>query len=249
MSLTVRSCRWCRKEWGVTEKENGPAFQLGENTPQCCSKSFYGIWYSFGLNINVQSFLDCVACSLKRLQLGKHFSDVRLWWGYTLPSSSLCQSTLKRRSPSICFFSSLSLSTILKSQKVKSVNTYKYLGTIIDSKLNFEANCEVVCKKEQQSLFCLRKQSSLNIDRTMMTLFYLLFLSLTLTLTEHSNRSCLNQVVKWSSKLFGESQRHPAFLYTYQSQRMAGSILNYDSQTLNAEFKLLPSGWRLSTST
>lgn len=37
--------------------------------------------------------------------------------------------------------------TILKGQKVEYVDKYKYLGTVIDNKLNFEANCGAVCKK------------------------------------------------------------------------------------------------------
>lgn len=43
--------------------------------------------------------------------------------------------------------------TVLKGQIVECVDTYKYLGTVIDNKLNFEANCEAVCKKGRQRLF------------------------------------------------------------------------------------------------
>ncbi len=34
--------------------------------------------------------------------------------------------------------------TYIKGQTVESVQSYKYLGTIIDSKPSFEANCEAV---------------------------------------------------------------------------------------------------------
>ncbi len=37
--------------------------------------------------------------------------------------------------------------TIIKGQTFKLVQTYKYLGTIIDSSLRFEANCEAVCRR------------------------------------------------------------------------------------------------------
>ncbi len=40
--------------------------------------------------------------------------------------------------------------TYIKGQTVDSVQSYKYLGTIIDSKLSFEANCEAVCRKGHQ---------------------------------------------------------------------------------------------------
>ena len=52
----------------------------------------------------------------------------------------------------------------------------------------------------------------------------------------------LNQVVKWSSKLIGESQLNPASLYTRQVQRVVSSILNDCLHPLHIEFQLLPSG-------
>ena len=66
--------------------------------------------------------------------------------------------------------------TSIKGLTVECVESYKYLGTIIDSKLNFEPNCEAVCKKGHQHLFCLRKLSYCHIDKTMLTLFYRAFI-------------------------------------------------------------------------
>jgi len=37
--------------------------------------------------------------------------------------------------------------TSIKGETVECVQSYKHLGTIIESKLSFEANCEMVCKK------------------------------------------------------------------------------------------------------
>ena len=62
--------------------------------------------------------------------------------------------------------------TSVKGQTVQCVQFDKYLGTIIDSKLTFEANCESVCKEGHQRLFCLRKVNFLHIDKSIMTLFY-----------------------------------------------------------------------------
>ncbi len=56
------------------------------------------------------------------------------------------------------------------------VDSYRYLGTIIESQLTFEKNCENVCKKGHQRLFCLRKLSRFHIDKTMMILFYRAFI-------------------------------------------------------------------------
>lgn len=47
--------------------------------------------------------------------------------------------------------------TITKGQVVESVERYKYLGTFIDMNLNFNDNTDMLCKKGQQYLYCLRK--------------------------------------------------------------------------------------------
>ena len=44
--------------------------------------------------------------------------------------------------------------TTIKGQTVELVQSYKYLGMIIDTKLTFDENCEAVCKKGHQRLFC-----------------------------------------------------------------------------------------------
>ncbi len=62
--------------------------------------------------------------------------------------------------------------TYIKGQTVESVQSYKYLGTIIDSKLSFEANCEAVCRKGHQRLFFLRKLCIFYIDKTLLIMFY-----------------------------------------------------------------------------
>jgi len=57
------------------------------------------------------------------------------------------------------------------------VQSYKYLGTIIDSKLTFETNCEVVCKKKRASVPVLfEKTESVLLDKSIMTLFYHAFI-------------------------------------------------------------------------
>ena len=60
--------------------------------------------------------------------------------------------------------------------KGQTIKPHKYLGTVIDSTLNFDLNCEAVFKKGLQRLHCLKKLSSFNIDKTMMSLFYCAFI-------------------------------------------------------------------------
>lgn len=62
--------------------------------------------------------------------------------------------------------------TTIKGQPVDWVDSYKYLGTVNDSKLTFTRNCKALCKKGHQRLACLRKPSCFYIDKKMLTLFY-----------------------------------------------------------------------------
>ena len=86
----------------------------------------------------------------------------------------------------------------------------------------------------------------------MMTLFYHAFIELILSFSLVSwfgnlslkNRSSLNQTVKWSGRLIGESQCDPASLHTRQLQQITSLILKDDSHPLHSEFQLLPSGRR-----
>jgi hypothetical protein len=59
--------------------------------------------------------------------------------------------------------------------EVERVQEYKYLGTVIDSKLNFNANTDAIHKKCQSRLFCLQKLRSLNVNQSLI-FFLSLFL-------------------------------------------------------------------------
>ena len=142
--------------------------------------------------------------------------------------------------------------TSINGQIVECVDNYKYLGTIIDSKLSFEANCETVYKKANQRLHCLRKLSSFHIDRKLLTMFYRCFIESVISFSLVSwfsnlplkNKNSLNQIVRWASRLIGEPQLNLGTLYTRQLQRLVGSILEDGFHPLHGEFQLLPSGHR-----
>lgn len=122
--------------------------------------------------------------------------------------------------------------TLIKGQTIEVAQSYKYLETVIDEKLNFVANCEAVCKKGQQRLHCLRKLLCFHTDQTIMTMFYCAFIKSVLSFSLMSwfghislkEKNDLNQIVKWSSRLIGENQLSPVSLYARQLQRIATSI-------------------------
>ncbi len=101
---------------------------------------------------------------------GPAISDIVEW----CEKSYLHLNVLKTKDMIIDFRKNVPMHTVtyIKGQTVESVQSYKYLGTIIDSKLRFEANCEAVCRKGHQRLFFIRKSCKFHIDKTLLIMFY-----------------------------------------------------------------------------
>ena len=60
----------------------------------------------------------------------------------------------------------------INNMAVETVKTYKYLGRIIDEKLNGSANIEKVYKKANQRMYFVRKLKKCSIDKSIMSMFY-----------------------------------------------------------------------------
>ena len=88
---------------------------------------------------------------------------------------------------------------------------YKYLGSLIDSKLNWSANAQALLKKSNQRLFFMRKLKSFGVGRRLLELFYRAIVESVLmynclcffnSLTEH-DKGKLRKVTKQAGKLIG----------------------------------------------
>jgi hypothetical protein len=136
--------------------------------------------------------------------------------------------------------------------KVERVGEYKYLGTIIDSKLTFTPNTNAIHKKCQPRLYCLQKLRSLNVNHSVLCAFYRCFLESVLTFGLMcwfgglcvKNRNVLDRVVKVCGKIVGEKQKSLTELYESRVVRKAKSILSDETHVLAKHFELLPSGKR-----
>ena len=61
---------------------------------------------------------------------------------------------------------------VIKGNEVETVESYKYLGTIIDCQLDWSANVDAVYKKANQRLFFLRKLKQFRVDPQILRLFF-----------------------------------------------------------------------------
>ena len=136
--------------------------------------------------------------------------------------------------------------------KVERVNEYKYLGTIIDSKLNFSANSHAIHRKCQSRIYCLQKLRSLHVDSHILQTFYTSFIESVLTFSFIcwygglcvKSKNVLERVVNVCGKIVGVRQEHLTVLYERRVVRKASCIIQDRSHVLAHHFEVLPSGRR-----
>ena len=95
---------------------------------------------------------------------------------------------------------------------VERVHEYKYLGTILDDKLNFTANTESVHRKCQSRVYRLQKLRSLKVNRSVLGAFYKCFIETVLTFgflcwygsLNVQNKNVLKRIVNVCGKVVGE---------------------------------------------
>ena len=136
--------------------------------------------------------------------------------------------------------------------KVERVSEYKYLGTVLDEKLNFNANTNYLHKKCQSRIYLLQKLRNLNVNSYVMKTFYRSFIESILTFSFISWYSCLtmddrkkvDRVVRVCGKIVGENQESLSDLYKRRCVQKAKSIITDSNHVLAHNFELLPSGRR-----
>ena len=60
----------------------------------------------------------------------------------------------------------------IEGENIDQLSEYKYLGTIIDDKLNWDGNTSKLQSKGNQRMYFLRKLKSFNVRSQTLTLFY-----------------------------------------------------------------------------
>jgi hypothetical protein len=61
---------------------------------------------------------------------------------------------------------------LINDETVERVMCYKYLGTHIDSKLQWSENIDAICSKSKKRLYFLRKLKEFEVDHTILRLFF-----------------------------------------------------------------------------
>lgn len=138
---------------------------------------------------------------------------------------------------------------------VEVVQSYKYLGLIVDNKLCFSENAKRVSKKANQRLYFLRKLKDVNVSCDIRSMFYRSVIQSVATfcivcyygnLTK-ANRKRLAKLQRTAIRLGCYDVKSIEALYTDMLVKKSKSIIEDTCHPLSSHFKLLPSGMRLQS--
>ena len=141
---------------------------------------------------------------------------------------------------------------VIGGENVEVVNNFKYLGTVIDDRLKFSENVNLICKKSQQRLYLLRKLRSFGVNSTVLETAYRSLIESILGFNiscwygfvSAKDRKKLDRIVRLADKIIGKPQISTGELYSQSVKRKAKRIISCDFHPLREEFCLLPSGRR-----
>jgi hypothetical protein len=141
----------------------------------------------------------------------------------------------------------------INSCVIERVTEYKYLGCVIDNKLNGNANTLSVFKKASQRLYYIRTLNNLRVNRSTITLVYKSIVESVLCFTliawfrslNSNNKNKLAKIVKRVSKM-GVNTTTLDQLYERYAIKTVQKIINDPSHPLCNCFVFLRSGRRLA---
>jgi hypothetical protein len=130
---------------------------------------------------------------------------------------------------------------IIKDQPIDIVSEYKYLGVLLDDKLNWSSHAVSVYKKLQSRLYFLRKLRSFHVCNKMLNIFYQSILCSVLTFATvcwggnalGRDVSKLNKIVKKASSTVGQTLDQFEVLLEKRLANKVKTILDYPEHPLH----------------
>ena len=137
----------------------------------------------------------------------------------------------------------------ISDESVEVVDKFKYLGTVIDTNLDFQENTDQIYKKCQQRMYLLRKLKSFDVCpdilqtvyRSMIESVLIFNIACWYNFLTLSNKKKLDRIVSLAGKIIGIQQCSLAQLYQKCVRRKGRSITSCEEHPLFSEFELLPS--------
>ena len=139
------------------------------------------------------------------------------------------------------------------SGNIEQVNSFKYLGVIIDENLTFSDHVDATVKKANQRLYLLRKLRSFNVSSHVLGMVYNSIIQSILSFSIVSwyghirvkDRAKINRVVREASKIIGKTQKPLSEIHRNFVKKKAKKVFKDRTHPLHSAFEVLRSGRRL----
>ena len=143
----------------------------------------------------------------------------------------------------------------IKGQQVERVSEYKYLGTVIDNKLSFDSNSDMIHKKCRQRLHILYTLRSLRVDEKILQRCYQAFILSVLSFSlvcwyeclSERQKGRLNGIVRLCAKIVGCEVITLGEIYKQRVRVKAVKMKNdvRSTHVLSKNYVDMPSGRRM----
>ena len=141
---------------------------------------------------------------------------------------------------------------VIDGEPIETVDTFKFLGTIISKDLSWHDNVDSIVKRAQQRLYFLRQLKKFGLGQVILVQFYRAVIESTLTFsicvwygsTSQQLRNKLERVVRTAGRIVGCELPSLASLYDKRLLARAQKIVADDSHPAHPLFECLPSGRR-----
>ena len=132
----------------------------------------------------------------------------------------------------------------IKGEEVRIVDQYKYLGTILDHKLDWSPNVDLCCKKASQRLYFLRKLRQFRVSGTILQLFYRSVIESAVLYNQIcyynaakvADKERLDKIVRSAEKLIGEPLRPLSESYELSVVKKVVKTLDDSNHPLHETF-------------
>ena len=130
---------------------------------------------------------------------------------------------------------------VIRGQPVEIVTNYKYLGTIIDNKLDWSPNIEACCKKANQRMYFLRKLKQFKVDKNILVCFYQTIIQSAMLYNQvcyfgnsgKADTERLDKVARTAAKIVGAETATPSTIYGSVAVKRLHRILSDAHHPLN----------------
>ena len=132
----------------------------------------------------------------------------------------------------------------IKGEQVEIVQQYKYLGFIVDDKLNWNEHVTTLCKKINQRMYFLRKLKSFNLNETILKRFYTSMIESVISYgiscwgaaIKLGDRKRINNIIKKAGRIVKCELDDVETIHSKACLRKQKSILSNTKHPLNTEF-------------